>query len=48
MRTPELPDVPAVEQIAEEESAELPAFLNDKEQPVDADNDEKEGHAAAA
>lgn len=49
MRTPELLDAPAADPVpGEEETAALPAFLDDEEQPVDAGNDGGEDVAAAA
>ena len=48
MRTPELLDTPAAEPVAEEEAAKLPAFLEDEDHLVDADNDDGEDVAAAA
>ncbi|MBN8803628.1 MAG: ParB/RepB/Spo0J family partition protein [Sphingopyxis terrae] len=48
MRTPELPDASIADPMAEPDPAELPAFLDDEEQPVEADNDDGEATAAAA
>ncbi|EQB31352.1 ParB/RepB/Spo0J family partition protein [Sphingobium ummariense] len=48
MRTPELLDAPAADPfLGEEETAALPTFLDDEEQPVDAGNDGKDVAAAA-
>jgi len=48
MRTPEPPEASSAEPEAGGEAAELPAFLEDEEEPAGADNDDGEDVAAAA